>query len=89
LGGFNPFLDVVGETFNAANPYSTYSIYVTNSLETSYFQSDKLPVISHTMPLGMNDSDKINNDSLCILFNSEQPTNIGVQTYNTYTEKFV
>lgn len=86
MGGFNPFLDVVGETFNAANPYSTYSIYVTNSLETAYFQSDRLPVISHTMPLGLSDADKINNDSLCILFNSEQPTNIGVQTFNTYTE---
>jgi uncharacterized delta-60 repeat protein len=39
------------------------------------------------MPMGLADQYKINNDSLCILFNSEQPTDtIGVQTYNTYTE---
>ena len=86
LGGFNPFLDIVGETFNAGNAYSTYSIYVSDSLETYYFQGDRLPVISHTMPMGVSDADKINNDSLCILFNSEEPTNIGVQTYNVYTE---
>jgi hypothetical protein len=70
LGGFNPFLDIVGETFNAGNAYSTYSIYVSDSLETYYFQGDRLPVISHTMPMGVSDTDKINNDSLCILFNS-------------------
>ena len=85
MGGFNPFLDVVGETFTNNN-FSTYSVYVSNSLETFYFQSDRLPVISHTMPMGMADADKINNDSLSILFNSEQPVNIGVQTFNVYTE---
>ena len=86
MGGFNPFLDVVGETFTNNN-YSTYNVYVSDSLETFYFQSDRLPVISHTMPMGMADADKINNDSLSILFNSEQPVNIGVQTYNVYTEQ--
>jgi hypothetical protein len=86
MGGFNPFLDVVGETFTNNN-YSTYSVYVSDSLETFYFQSDRLPVISHTMPMGMADADKINNDSLSILFNSEQPVNIGVQTFNVYTEQ--
>jgi hypothetical protein len=37
--------------------------------------------------MGLADENKINNDSFCILFNSELPTDtIGVQTYNTYTE---
>ena len=85
LGGFNPFLDTVGEVFTYA-PYSTYSAYVSDSSAAFYFQSDRVPVISHTMPMGLADADKINNDSLSILFNSELPVNIGVQTYNVYTE---
>ena len=85
LGGFNPFLDTVGEVFNVA-PFSTYSVYVSNSSATFYSQKDRVPVISHTMPMGLADVDKINNDSLSILFNSELPINIGVQTYNVYTE---
>ena len=85
LGGFNPFLDTVGEVFTYA-PYSTYSAYVSDSSAAFYFQSDRVPVISHTMPMGLADVDKINNDSLSILFNSELPVNIGVQTYNVYTE---
>jgi hypothetical protein len=39
------------------------------------------------MPIGLSDENKINNDSLSILFNSEEPTDtIGVQSYNVYTE---
>ena len=92
MGGFNPFLDKVGEVFPNA-PFSTYSIYVNNSSATTYFQGDKLPVISHTMPMGNPDSNKerdgFENDSICILFNSESPVDIGLgqPTYNTYTEQ--
>ena len=92
MGGFNPFLDTVGEVFpNGA--FSSYSIYVSNSTATSYFQSDKLPVISHTMPMGNPDENKerdgFENDSICILFDSETPVDIGLgqPTYNTYTER--
>jgi hypothetical protein len=87
LGCFNPFLDIVGETYDATFFYKTYVAYVSNSSGSTYNQFDRIPVISHTMPMGMNDSDKINNDSQCVLFNSELPTDvIGVQTFNTYTE---
>jgi hypothetical protein len=88
LGSFNPFLDLLGETFNATNYWKTYNAYVMNSSGTTFTQFDRLPVISHTMPMGNPDSNKINNDSQCLLFNSEFPvdTDINVQTYNTYTE---
>ena len=90
LGGFNPFLDIVGETYNQSN-FPTYKVYVNNSDATTYFTSDKIPVISHTMPMGLSDAVKNSyngNDSLCILFNSEQVTDIEgtIRTYNTYTE---
>jgi hypothetical protein len=88
LGCQNPFLDVLGETFNAANFYKTYNIYIQNSSGSTYYQLNNIPVISHTMPMGNPDTNKINNDSQCILFNSELPANvdIGVQPFNTYTE---
>ena len=89
LNGVNPFLNYVGEVFNYSNTgYNTYTLKVQNSNnvggpEQNFFA----PVISHTMPMGLDDANKINNDSLCVLFNSELPTDtIGVQTYNTYTE---
>jgi hypothetical protein len=86
MGSFNPFLDQVGEHNNASLPYATYKCYVSNSSATAYGQFDTIPVVSHTMPMGLEDKYKITNDSFCILFNSEFPTDIGVQTYNTYTE---
>ena len=91
LGGFNPFLDTVGENY-AVSSYPTYNIYVSDSAAAFYFQSDKLPVISHTMPMGNPDSNKsgrgFENDNLCILFNSEEVTEIEgtIKTYSTYTE---
>ena len=88
LGCQNPFLDVLGETYNAANFYKTYNVYIQNSSGSTYYQLNNIPVISHTMPMGNPDTNKINNDSQCILFNSELPANvdIGVQPFNTYTE---
>jgi hypothetical protein len=86
LGNYNPFLDLVGETFNATNFFKTYTAYISNTSGSTYIQFDRLPVISHTMPMGNPDNNKINNDSQCILFNSEFPSDeIGVQTFNTYT----
>jgi hypothetical protein len=88
LGCQNPFLDVLGETYNATNFYKTYNVYIQNSSGSTYYQLNNIPVISHTMPMGNPDTNKINNDSQCILFNSELPdaTEIGVQPFNTYTE---
>lgn len=90
LGGFNPFLDIVGENYPQSN-YPTYKVYVSDSTASYYFTSDKIPVVSHTMPMGLDDAVKNefgNNDSLCILFNSELVTDIEgtIPTYNTYTE---
>jgi len=91
LGAFNPFLDQVAEHNDASKPFNTYSAYVSDSSATFYTQSPTIPVISHTMPMGLDDKYKINNDSQCILFNSELPenVNIGVDIYNTYTENDV
>ena len=87
LGNYNPFLDLVGETFDATQYYKTYNAYISNTSGSTYTAFDRLPVISHTMPMGNPDSNKINNDSQCLLFNSEFPSDeIGVQTFNTYTE---
>jgi hypothetical protein len=88
LGAFNPFLDQVNEVYNNG-AFNTYSAYLTNSSDTFYSQYNTIPAISHTMPMGLEDNRKINNDSLSILFNSELPTNIGVQTFNVYTENDV
>lgn len=97
LGPANPFIDSVGEVYpDGAGFYDTYTIKVSESLYTgstvggvSINVKPTIPIISHTMPIGLSDNDKINNDSLCVLFNSELPVDIGVQTYNTYTENDV
>ena len=88
LGSFNPFLDLAGENYDATNFYTTYSAYISDTSGSTFNKFDRIPVISHTMPMGNPDNNKINNDSQCILFNSEFPadTDISVQTFNTYTE---
>jgi hypothetical protein len=89
LMGQNPFIDSVGEVFPQRS-VNTYTIGVQASLLTGFTNTDRfnlIPTISHTMPIGLSDENKINNDSLSILFNSEEPTDtIGVQSYNVYTE---
>jgi hypothetical protein len=88
--GFNPFIDRVNEVYKYNQGFSSYQIYMQPSNatgSTSVNAYDVIPSISHTMPMGLADEYKINNDSLCILFNSELPTDVGVQTYNTYTEQ--
>jgi hypothetical protein len=84
LGCNNLFLDTLGEVYTG--PYNTFKIGVLSSDNLTQITSATAPIISHTMPMGMADADKINNDSACILFQSELPVDIGVQTYNTYTE---
>lgn len=95
LGAQNPFIDTVGEVF-PVTPYTTYNISLENSgvfPPTGYTSYKTMPVISHTMPMGNSDENKqergFENDSLCLLFNSEKPTDItgAIQTYNTYTER--
>jgi hypothetical protein len=86
LGGFNPFLNIIGEHYNSTN-YPTYALWVGNSTGGTVNKFFNAPIISHTMPIGNPDNNKINNDTICNLFNSEQPLQIGtLSTYNVYTE---
>jgi hypothetical protein len=88
LGSSNLFLDTLGEAY-ATSGFTTYDIRILSSDKTLGRSVRTAPIISHTMPMGMKDSAKINNDSACILFNSELPVDVGVSTYNTYTENDV
>jgi hypothetical protein len=92
VGTANPFIDDVNEVYSISGTnFNTFTVKVaasnyTGSTPDTY---ERIPVVSHTMPLGLSDTQKINNDSLSILFNSELPVDIGIQTYNTYTENDV
>jgi hypothetical protein len=88
LMGLNPFIDSVGEVYpyRANNTYSVKLQNYSGGTATSY---DRIPSVSHTMPMGLEDQYKINNDSLSILFNSEQTLDNSISLYNTYTENDV
>ena len=98
LGNFSPFLDQVGESYNFGSfAFRVNTMFFrvqqsdgTNPLgETFALTNSSNPIISHTMPIGNPDSNKINNDSLCVLFNCEQPVDtigVGISSYNAYTE---
>lgn len=90
LGNKNAFIDALGEAYNSLYFYNTYSFKISSSDGVYFGSAVDAPVISNTMPLGNPDSNKINNDSICILFNSEEPTDVGVETFdgvNAYTDK--
>ena len=89
LGSGNLFLDTLGEVYNNTYGIRTYLINILRSdgtIPAPLIGFSNVPVISHTMPIGLQDSYKINNDTLSILFNSELPINVGVDTFNVYTE---
>lgn len=81
----NPFIDSVGEVFDIG-AYNTYTVKIMNSSGTTINSYNRLPSISHTMPIGLSDNLKINNDSFSILFNSEETIANSISLYNTYTE---
>jgi len=85
MGLYPPFVDQLNEVYKvgAAN---TYEINIVNDLTLTGNTYIDIPVISHTMPMGNPDDNKINNDSVSVLFNSEEPTDVGVETFNAYTE---
>jgi hypothetical protein len=88
LGTQNPFLDTYGEIIPTTGVTTTkFRILTSDGVSTR--TATEVPIISHTMPIGNPDENKINNDSICNLFNSEQQTDIGVSTYNTFTEQDV
>ena len=92
MGNFSPFIDTYGESFIYSGYVLTNQFYVTKSDGTNPRGSFYCPVISHTMPIGNNDVNKgqtrgFENDSICNLFNSEQPLDIGtVSSFDTYTD---
>jgi hypothetical protein len=89
LGNRNAFLNTLGKVYNTSS-YRTFNFQILASDGTNFGDATDVPVISNTMPLGNPDDNKINNDSICILFNSEQPTDVGVETFdgvNSYTEQ--
>ena len=85
LGFFNPFLDTLGEVINF-NYVLTNQVYIAESNGANPRGRFVVPIVSHTMPIGNPDSNKINNDSISVLFNSEQPVDIGVTPFDVYTE---
>jgi hypothetical protein len=86
VGNFNPFLDTLGEVLTYQGSVFTNQIYVAESNGANSRGSWAAPIISHTMPVGNPDSNKITNDSICNLFNSEQPVDLGVAPFQVYTE---
>ena len=91
VGTANPFIDDVNEVYSISGTnFNTFTVKVAPSnITIATVSFERIPVVSHTMPLGLSDTQKINNDSLSILFNSELPVDIGVQTYNVYTRNDV
>jgi uncharacterized delta-60 repeat protein len=87
VGNFNPFTDTYHEVFNYSGTTLTNKFYVQSSDQTIQQEANQAPIISHTMPLGNPDSNKIVNDSACILFNSETSFDVdGVNTFDAFTE---
>lgn len=90
LGNRNIFFGTnINQVFNTTFVWNTFLFNINKSDDSAATQAFDVPVISNTMPLGNPDSNKITNDSICILFNSEQPTDVGVETFNginAYTE---
>ena len=93
MGNLSPFGNKVGVSYNQNN-INTFGFMIqqsnaTNPLSNTYAPfNNATSVISHTMPIGNPDSNKLTNDSICNLFNSEQPQDvgIGISGYNVYTE---
>ncbi len=102
LGNLSPFLDTVGESFNFGSAFRINNMFFRIQPSTGVNPGGPGPdgntyalgslvntVVSHTMPYGNPDSNKINNDSICILFNSQEPDDIGlgIPTFNAYTDQ--
>lgn len=95
LGNFSPFLDRPKETFFLTG-VTSYYFKIEKNDGTDPQGSLVNPVVSHTIPMGNPDQNKINNDSLSVLFNTEAQVDIqgkSVQllgsgsTLNIYTEQ--
>lgn len=91
LGPGNLFFDTLGEVYDYTKGFRTYQISIRESDGTILYPLlgfSAAAIISHTMPIGLRDDQKINNDSQCVLFQSESPTvsELGIATFNVYTK---
>ena len=92
LGNFPPFIDQVEEYYTLGN-INTNVFRIAPANRVSPFGSGQeqwgtvnSPVISPNSTIGNPDDNKVINDNLTILFGSEQPVDLGVSTYDTYTD---
>ena len=92
LGNFPPFADQLQEYYTLGQ-VNTNVFRIAPSNRVSPFGAGNeqwgtvnAPIISHTSTIGNPDENKINNDNLTILFGSEQPVDLGVSTFPTYTD---
>lgn len=89
----NVFLDSLNEIYDYTKTYKSYQVWVSKYDGTFPIVVvtpglNDIPVVSHSMPMGIPDQFKINNDNFCLLFNSENniTATSDVPTFNTYTE---
>ena len=87
LGTSNVFLDTLGEIYDNTKPYKSYTVSIGDSSGNTVNQFENITVVADTMPIGMADQFKINNDSLSLLFNSELVSILPPATFNTYTKE--
>ena len=89
MGNFSPFLDDPSEVFGLTGVTTNY-FRMMKSDGTSPSGSLISPLVNNSMTIGNPDSNKINNDSICILFNAEESYTIAgdtVTTFDTLTEQ--
>ena len=85
----SPFVDSYGEFITEPQGgVNTATVKISEDGTTNQFlgSGTKIPVISHTSPIGNPDQNKITNDTASVLFGSENALNIGVEAYSAFTK---
>jgi len=90
----SPFFDTFDDVYDFNKTYKSYQVWVSRSdgtfLPPVAGGQETIPVVSHTMPMGVTDEAKaqlgFENDSLCLLFNSEDTISLDTLQFNTYTD---
>lgn len=97
LGSYNPFVKQPNQTFDPTLPYNTYQVKLQASVSGSTNQSsDTIPLIYNNSSIGLLDDEKVTNDSLSLLFETEEDvittrisdtwlTANNFQSYDTYS----
>ena len=84
LGPFNIFSNFYTSVYDSQPRYKSYLAWLTDTSGLQHYGVENIPVISNSMPIGLQDQYKINNDTQSLLFKSELTTAIDVVT-NTFT----